>query len=104
MMHSNVAHVMCSDVLEDGTRYAITMRNRGEHGVLVWAGRLAPSAHGKSADQIERSDYQVRETVSFMSWLSARDYFMTRPFSHLLVELIAVHKRNAIAGGRNPGT
>jgi hypothetical protein len=94
MMHSGVAHVVAPQRRDDGRMLAITLHNRGEQGVLVWAGVLEPAAASKTAEDIESSDYFQRETVSFMSWSDISDYFANRPHAPLLAELMATHKRN----------
>lgn len=99
MMRSGVAHLVSPQRRDDGFVHAVTLHNRGQHGVLVWAGVLGREAEAKTAGDIESSDYLQRETVSFMSWGDMTDYFANRPYAILLAELIVAHKRNDSVGG-----
>ncbi|MBN8482042.1 MAG: hypothetical protein J0L88_10685 [Xanthomonadales bacterium] len=99
MMRNPVAHVVDPGRREDGSLHAITMHDRGERGVLVWAGTLVRGAEGKNAATIEMADYATRETVSFMSWHDIEGYFAAGPYAPLVAELMAVHKRNERAAG-----
>ncbi len=93
MMSVNSAHARESQPLGDGTWRALTLINRGEHGVLVWAGRLRADALRLEADDVVSTDYVQRETVSFMSWDDAIDYFRGREFEPLLAEALATARR-----------
>ena len=94
MMRNLVAHVVEAKPGEDGNLHAITMHDRGEQGVLVWAGLLARGAEARTATTIQMADYARRETVSFMSWRDVEGYFAGGPYAPLVAELMAVHKRN----------
>ncbi len=88
MMRVPVAH-LCSDTPnEDGTWTAVTILNRAPHGIMVWAGRLGADASFVSAEDVAPRDYMRRESVSFMAWPDALEYFKGREVEPLLRELM----------------
>ena len=80
---------MVSDVAGDaGRRTAVTIRNNPGKGVLVWAGVLHESSVGKTADEIDASDYASRQIVSFSCWPDVWTYFQDNAeFAPLLATL-----------------
>ncbi len=88
MLKVDVVHLRAEQPLADGTYLAVTMLSRGEHGVMVWAGHLDPSAAGASAEDISLHDYVKREAVSFMAMTDALDYFEGRPVFDLVQRVI----------------
>jgi len=98
MLRSAVAHVVDLSSRGDAGPYAMTMFNRGENGVLVWAGQLRESSLSKPAEEVEANDFAVRETVSFMSWRDIEAYYAETSLAPLVEKLIAGYKRKDTAG------
>jgi len=94
MLRSSVAHVRSEERDSEGRCYAITMFNRLEKGVLVYAGRLRSTAESKDGEAITADDYELRQTASFMWWQDVRQYFSRPPYRALVERLIAEYKRN----------
>ena len=78
-MKSAVFHATVDGWYEAKVIYAVTMFDQAEAGVLVWAGRLQPSALTKAAEQIEPQDYMQKQTVSSTSWDEAWTYLESQP-------------------------
>lgn len=93
-MELNAAHVLSDERDEQGRCYAMTMFNRQEKGVLVYAGRLRQEAESKVAEEITREDYDLRQTASFMWWRDVRGYFAHPPYRALAEWLFAEYKRH----------
>ena len=102
MLLTAVAHAVSSTRAQDGCRYAVTMVNKGERGVLVWAGHLNPEAEHKTSENISSSDYSVRQTMNFTLWHDVRAHFEYPPYAELVNELIASYKRREWAAGITP--
>ena len=71
----------------DGTRLAVTLINRPPHGVMAWAGRLHADAKGKTGAEIEHTDYETLEKVSFSAWADVWEYFADREYAALVARL-----------------
>ncbi len=93
MLNFTIAHVVATGPDVAGRCYAMTMINRQANGVIVWAGKLHPTAVAKNEDEICAEDYQERTTVSFMSWTDASEFFAGQVYEPLLDELIASAKQ-----------
>ncbi|WP_440222824.1 hypothetical protein ACQQ2N_17355 [Dokdonella sp. MW10] len=87
MQNGPIAHVSDRERLSDGTRYAVTVHFRGDFGMMVWAGRLDASAADSDSDAISPRDYVERQSVNFMTWADALEYFDRAPFRRLLEEI-----------------
>lgn len=83
MLRKGTLHAYEPEALEDGTYRAVTLINRPPHGVMVWAGKIAPTAIGKSAADILLSDYMEAEKVSFSQWPDVWEYFAPREYASL---------------------
>jgi hypothetical protein len=93
MLKTCVAHVAGAEKDADGRVLGMTMFNRGEHGVLIWAGRLHSHAEDKRPDDITPGDYFSRETVSFMSWQDIETYFAQPAYAPVVNTLLTQFKR-----------
>lgn len=93
-MHSSVAHVVSDERDVNGRRYAMTMFNRMDKGVLVYAGHLRTGAESKKSEEITADDYELRQTASFMWWQDVQNYFSSPPYRALTERLVADYKRN----------
>lgn len=89
----STAHTCSPEPLQDGTYLAVTVIDRGKHGITVWAGRLHPLAFDVEADEVSDRDYIERETVNFMAWSDVLEYFEDRPVLPLLVEVLGTTQR-----------
>ncbi len=96
MMSVDTAHARSEQPLPDGHYLAVTLLNRGPYGIMVWSGRLHPLAADSTADEISPGDYVQRESVSFMSWHDAIDYFRDRDVAPLLADLVGRSRRNEL--------
>ena len=103
MLKFEVAHVVSNFRDEDGRAYAMTMFNRHENGILVWAGKLHREAEVKAGEDIRVADYFQRITVSFMSWRDVDTFFTAKPFASLVDELAVKAKRREFPEGARPG-
>jgi hypothetical protein len=102
MLLSPVAHVVSEERAADGCRFAMTVVDKGERGVLVWAGHLDPGAEQKAADAITSKDYRVRQSLNFTSWHDIRAHFRSAPYTGLVAQLVASFKRKEHAPGMTP--
>lgn len=75
MLRNGTLHEFEETALGDGTHRAITMVNAPPHGILVWAGHVSTTCLEKCAEDIEATDYVVRQTISFMAWDHVWNYF-----------------------------
>ena len=87
MLRKGTLHAREPEALEDGTFLAVTLSNRPPHGVMAWAGKLRASAKEKTAAEIDASDYESTEKVSFSSWADVWEYFAEREYADLVALL-----------------
>jgi len=94
MMKVDVAHIRAAEPLSDGSYLAVTIQDRGDCGVMVWAGRLDASTATRHESDCDPSNYTHRENVSFMSWRDVAEYFEGREFEPLIQQFIEQYMRH----------
>ena len=80
-------HARESVALADDTYRAVTIREGSRGSILVWAGRLCPSAIAKESNEIQEGDYAQRETVNFVKWADVWRYFEGREYALLVSQI-----------------
>lgn len=87
MLRKGTLHARQSEPTEGGGFIAVTIINRPPHGVMVWAGKIFPTAKDKSASEIALVDYETAEKVSFSHWDDVWEYFKAREYAELVAQL-----------------
>ena len=82
---SNVVHLQDPEPRSDGTYNAVTIFDKGRHGVLVWAGYVQRGRNGGNDGM--HPGFVITERVSFMFWDDVWRYFQDREFSKLIAKL-----------------
>ena len=87
MLRKGTLHAREPEALMDGSFRAVTLSNAPPYGVMAWAGRLRSSAKEKAAAEIDVSDFESAEKVSFCRWADVWEYFAEREYADLVARL-----------------